>query len=770
MVLIWLVTITKILDFMRRIFLSLLQCLILPAALQAQEQWNRVATLPPGGNIMDMASDNSGTIYALTSLHSNVYYSADNGLHWTQMPNTSDLWNANCIEVDKVTGTLFLGSLWFGVEWTTDKGLHWHEQRFHSIPGGFYANVVRVGYKHGTNTVVAAEPLDGLTNIFITHNAGASWTTVSGLPWGGTGTLTFLADGTLMAGVNIGVMRSTNDGATWTPSGAGIGTRVVYSIAENTSNGHLFAGAGFDLDLTDTANDGVYRSDDHGDTWTNITGTIANHDVRWLEYDAAHGMLYAMTSTVIYASANEGATWTAVSSGIDNTELNSMVQGPGGLYTGTTRMGVMHADTPTLAAWQPRNNGLSVYNVSGITMNHHSNDMHTIDLQNSAVYKLAGNNWTHQYDGLPVPQFWGSQVATDTDDVIYAAYLKRNDGAYRSMDNGATWTNISAGIPGLAANPTLLYTIKVNPYTNDLFLIGRNPDMGLTEVYRSTDKGDTWSVFLPMDASTFTATADLDFGHGVIYVTNFNAFGGVILETQDLGATFDTVAFNLGDLYDADIVVAPNDTLYMEKVNHVYKRRGVNDWVALPDGAWSTDYNNNPLTLYADKASHLFASSYLTGVYYTANDSTWTDISLGLPVFTYPYDPNPVRLAPNSIVFTADNVPYGMCTFRYADDDIRGVYRFSLPSPAGIAGHNNDKGQLALYPNPATDRIAIKYDNYQPGHSTVVQVYNTTGQLIMTGEINATVSPLDISQLLPGTYFLKLVSGGQTYQVSFIKL
>jgi hypothetical protein len=62
----------------------------------------------------------------------------------------------------------------------------------------------------------------------------------------------------IMAGTSLGVFSSRDQGTTWTPSSAGIGTIRVISLAGDSSmQGGVFAGA-------DT---GVFQSQDGGATW-----------------------------------------------------------------------------------------------------------------------------------------------------------------------------------------------------------------------------------------------------------------------------------------------------------------------------------------------------------------------------------------------------------------------------------------------------------------------------------------------------------------------
>jgi hypothetical protein len=79
----------------------------------------------------------------------------------------------------------------------------------------------------------------------------------------------------------------------------------------------------------------------------------------------------------------------------------------------------------------------------------------------------------------------------------------RNNGFYRSTDQGATWTQINSGL-----TTTLGWTINVNPANGDLIastysgtVINANP----VNFYRSTDEGNSWNVIPSGQLSAATA-------------------------------------------------------------------------------------------------------------------------------------------------------------------------------------------------------------------------------------------------------------------------
>src|SRR6185436_8514863 len=95
-------------------------------------------------------------------------------------------------------------------------------------------------------------------------------------------------------------LSSLNAIAQWTQTGGppGMSVNTFYQ-----KGGNLFAG---------TSAKGVFKSTDHGITWTAANNGIENSDVFSLISDATY--LYAGTNDGPYRSADNGATWTAANS------------------------------------------------------------------------------------------------------------------------------------------------------------------------------------------------------------------------------------------------------------------------------------------------------------------------------------------------------------------------------------------------------------------------------------------------------------------------
>lgn len=113
----------------------------------------------------------------------------------------------------------------------------------------------------------------------------------------------------------------------------------------------------------------------------------------------------------------------------------------------------------------------------------------------------AGQTWKPIFDTTGVASIGALAVAPSNHDVIYVGTGEetRGNGVYKSVDGGATWTNV-----GLA-DTHFIGSIVIDPSNPDIVLVGAigdrtpGPNRG---VFRTTDGGRTWSKVLFRDPSS----------------------------------------------------------------------------------------------------------------------------------------------------------------------------------------------------------------------------------------------------------------------------
>ena len=75
------------------------------------------------------------------------------------------------------------------------------------------------------------------------------------------------------------------------------------------------------------------------------------------------------------------------------------------------------------------------------------------------------------------------------------------------------------------------------------------------------------------------------------------------------------------------------------------------------------------------------------------------------------------------------------------------------------------KGEISIFPNPATDYVSISVPSYLASSNTVVEVTDALGKVVMHEAINTEVTTLRISTLKDGVYFFKVTSNSQPVKV-----
>lgn len=271
--------------------------------------------------------------------------------------------------------------------------------------------------------------------IFISNiNAQDFWQITSPLSTSlGVRPLVTNSNGNIFAGTSEGitgdgVFRSTDNGNTWTQSG--LSNLFIWDIVIDTS-GNIFAG---------TKDQGVWRSTTNGDSWTQINSGFdnLNNSVYALAI-TAFGSIYAGSINSIYRSTNSGNSWAAINSPIAN--------GFGPLIITSTNEIVVAAGSKL---FHSSNNGLSWTEIT---------------IVNAQIGALASNQLGHLFVGNLL-------------------------GIYRSTDSGSNWTQINNGITTgnfIAVNAFTINSVKT-------IYVGLGGGFGSTSkgVFYSTNNGDNW--------------------------------------------------------------------------------------------------------------------------------------------------------------------------------------------------------------------------------------------------------------------------------------
>ena len=255
------------------------------------------------------------------------------------------------------------------------------------------------------------------------------------------------------AGVGGGVWKSTNSGGSWVPTDDFMANLAVCSLVmDPTAPNTLYAGTGEGFSNMDAIRgDGIFKTTDGGDTWTQIAPTSSNVNfffVNSLAISSNGQTLLAGTNTGIFRSVDAGQTWNQVF----NVAIGNVVFDPNNsnnAVAGGLSSGQVYFSTDGGATWQ------------------------------QATRPTTG--------GQRVQVCYG---AADTA-TVYASVEANPSEIWRSIDGGLTFASRNATAGGLAAN----FLVTQGWYDNVIWA-GDPTDVDLVivggiDLWRSTDGGNT---------------------------------------------------------------------------------------------------------------------------------------------------------------------------------------------------------------------------------------------------------------------------------------
>lgn len=319
------------------------------------------------------------------------------------------------------------------------------------------------------------------------------WTFIGPLNTGGRVTDVAIApdndDHLYVATATGGIFRSYDAGANWIPIFDEVTKPSIGDIAIAPSNPQIiYAGTGeANGSATDGAyfGDGIYRSDDAGDTWTNVGLPESNHIGRIVVdptnpdrvFAAATGELYGKNvERGIYRTTNGGTNWEKVLFVTDSTAAIDVA------------MNVANTNIIYAAMWE-RTRKPWQRDYGGVTSTiHRSMD--------------GGTTWSElgAANGLPAPNAQtgriGIAVSESDPSTVYARFTTNEitnefNGLYKSTDNGDNWTLVtSAGaLSGIDANFGWYFgNVRVNPTnSSEVYIVG-------FDIAKSTNSGSSWNT------------------------------------------------------------------------------------------------------------------------------------------------------------------------------------------------------------------------------------------------------------------------------------
>lgn len=501
--------------------------------------WERVPIVTGGRtvSVLSLAFDPStpSTLYAGTG-SGEVVKSLDRGAHWELIntglptsPSTVQVWS---VAVDPTTpSTVYAGLDGGAVYLSLDGGAHW------AATGeitGRTRRIERLSVDAVTSAVFATDWY-GMT--YRSTDRGTTWSALRVVPPTGcwplrVWRLVLAGDGrTAYAGTSAsGALRSDDGGSTWRSLGV-LASKPVTSLALDPSGpGALFLATPPDL----------LRSGDGGATWRAATPGAADSGCASFTVVAAdprgsgtvYGILGGYPGEPLFRSADGGSTWALAGpsrfigpqalavSPVDPKDLYLSIAGD---HTASVRRALAETVDPfDTALYRSRDGGVTVsaewtprigprpVPIQFVLFD--PRDPDTVWAGGDALYRKRGSG---EWSKLPLParefrEGYGfgvvAAIAIDTRaGAVYTAV--RGAGVYRSLDDGASWVDVSGNLPTdhLPWEETRLRPaatgLALEPSTGKLFLSASTIDQAFGDgsvvqvpggVYESSNGGATW--------------------------------------------------------------------------------------------------------------------------------------------------------------------------------------------------------------------------------------------------------------------------------------
>lgn len=598
-----------------------------------------------------------------------------NSFSWTELgPNDwtyTSGWNPGVGRITSVaihpneTAIIYVSSPGGGIWKSTDSGSTWAP--LIDFVNSSWMNVFNLCIDPNNTSTLYASLTNG--GVLKSTNAGATWSTTGSGPSGSRQVKVHPTNSDIVfCAATNGIWRSTNGATSWTQAQ----NATKEDLEFNPSNPDIMYASG------SSGTSCVWRSADNGITWTAITSADGiTHTGRTLLAVSANNpdVVYAVQASGslfgrMYKSTDGGLTYITTVTGSPAAGTNYFGYEPNG--TGTTGQAtydmaicvnpsnVDEVHIAGIICWKSTNGGTSftattVWSYPNSTGYNHA-DVHALEWVNTTIfsgsdggiYKSTNNaaDWTDLSAGLGIRQFYRISCSK-TDPNVITTGAQDNGSTFRRTDG--TWVDW-LGADGMD---------NVISPTNAAIAIGTSQ---YGSIYKTTNSGATRSnLTKPAEGNWVTPLVMHPTSHDTVY----GAWTGV-WRSSNGGTNWTNLSPGIAVTLDA-LAVAPSDTryIYTSKGATLYRTTdGGTTWTSVNAAASITSIfvsKNDPSKLW------ITCNSTSNRVFVSVDGgTTFTNLSTGLPA-----------LSARSVVVDEDasNTIYvGMNIGVYFRDDINNTW------------------------------------------------------------------------------------------------
>lgn len=370
-------------------------------------------------DILHFAFDGNDVIYALTSF-SGLYKSVDNGDTWTLLPPIPGSYSGGYAITVNAAGTVFVDPYDGGVSQSTDGGMTWTD-----ITSDLIDPAVIALYVNANQDLFAGTRSAGVQLL-----NGTSWTARNQNLTAVRMNRLESADGVLYACTEFGVFISSDAGQTWQPSIHGLGDPDIQAVAK-AANGDLYAGS-----------EQLYRSTDNGANWTDISQPFPGGEVfvNDLLTEPGGRLVVATDEYGIRYTDDQGQSWTYANDGLDDVTMTFIRKAANGYYFTADGYNLYRSNDLT-GMWEVINTGLTDTDIEDFAV---GNGKLFAVTYSDGMFASSNNGDTWS---LAIDEDF-TNITVNGNEVYGSSENVNTGGVHLSTDNGVTWNNIVAGLPG----------------------------------------------------------------------------------------------------------------------------------------------------------------------------------------------------------------------------------------------------------------------------------------------------------------------------------
>ncbi len=562
--------------------------------------------------------------------------------------------------------------------------------------------------------------------------------------------------GSLLVAGWSGLWRSDDQGSTWNTIGDGLPTERLQCVALE-SDGDILVG---------TYVRGMHRSSDGGSTWQLASTDATDKTVSWITVDG-NRILAAVVGVGVLLSTDAGAAWTAKANGLVNLDIDVLAITPSGALLAGDRKGLLYRSVNAGDSWQ------TVYSSDGAAK--------TFAMGNGKIFAGVqpnslllssddGASWSQSRNGLT--NVMALNMFKTTTGTMLAA--TDNRGLLVSRDAGNSWQELTYPVQyenprmlGEGANKVLWLVSKygiarssdecasfvVDTFSNSFrpiqcMHIGTDGKVYLGRssgvIAVTADNGATWTSLNPLPVTAALRRIQSD--AGTLYAS---ALGPGLFKSVDQGQSWTNLLTTIDNL-------TPYNFAFHRQFGLVVNTdRGM--FHSTNDGANWTNISYNYLGTVNDLAftddGAILAASGSQGVHIlTPTADAWRLIDEGL------HSTNIVALqrSPDGSLWACS---YANSFFRYipAANPVQ-----PLPDESAVR-------LGVLYPNPGVDACTLEFT--EQGRGCRIALCDVLGRELRSWQAppDAVRQSLSLEGLPVGNYIIRLVARGAAQSIMVVK-